>query len=68
MASGGRRVKKEVKDKVTSVRFTETQYRMLRRLADKRRWSISKTVQWLVDMTFSDVAVYSKEDLLWLDE
>ncbi len=68
MASGGGRVKKEVKDKVTSVRFTETQYKMLRRLADKRRWSISKTVQWLVDMTFSDVAVYSKEDLLWLDK
>ena len=56
---------KEVKDKVTSVRFTETQYRMLRKLAEKRRWSISKTIQWLVDMTFSDVAVY-EEDLKWL--
>lgn len=68
MASGSGRVKKEIKDKVTSVRFTETQYKMLRRLADKRRWSISKTVQWIVDMTFSDVALYSKEDLLWLDK
>lgn len=61
-------MKREVKDKVTSVRFTETQYKMLRRLADKRRWSISKTVQWIVDMTLSDVALYSKEDLLWLDK
>ena len=56
---------KELKDKITTVRFTETQYRMLRKLAEKRRWSISKTIQWLVDMTFSDIALY-EEDLKWL--
>lgn len=56
---------KELKDKITTVRFTESQYKMLRKLAEKRRWSISKTIQWLVDMTFSDVALY-EEDLKWL--
>ena len=56
---------KELKDKITTVRFTESQYKMLRELADKRRWSISKTIQWLVDMCFSDNVLY-EEDLKWL--
>lgn len=56
---------KELKDKITTVRFTESQYKMLRELADKRRWSISKTIQWLVDMCFSNSTLYW-EDFKWL--
>lgn len=41
--------KKEIKDKITSIRLTPTQYARVVKLAQHRQWSISKMIQFIID-------------------
>lgn len=54
-----------IKDKVTTVRFTSLQAKRLRVLADRRQWSISKMIQFIIDFycnaVFVDGTDYLKE-------
>lgn len=45
----------ELKEKVTTVKFTKLQYARIVLLARERQWSISKMVQNILDEYFKDI-------------
>ena len=46
---------KEIKEKVTSVKFTRLQYTRLVLLAREKQWSISHIVQYIIDEYCKDI-------------
>ena len=52
-----------IKDKITSVRLTSLQAKRLRVLADRRQWSISKTIQFIIDFYCNAVFVEGRSIL-----
>ena len=41
--------KKEIKDKVTSIRLTSLQLARIRKMAEIKQWSLSKMISYLID-------------------